>query len=637
MFINISKTSTLFLRLTIFLFLFFIQTNLAQESQGCHHYPLKRVDFNTRTDFPKVDVFWYPEWLKAHHDEKIYPKPLSSLEKWKHPLFNNAFPYTMHEDTHSTDVSNFKGPVPDGINVQYFHVLEKGKKFSGMAPTFNFISKDTLVTLSFGRSETHMLLIFAGDTLKLLDAVKVPGREYSALSLISKEKRLALFRNTMGGAYSYLSKKRFMYIPGVNNDIIRIPVKFGKFDLENVDYINVTEQMQRGNILDKEINASARTNHLTAILPDAQANVWFTSQQGIIGVIHHEDKDKGGCAKVYSEFISHVKLIDKLNYYKNTHYKDFSELPDFIKNAQKMSPELREKFRKYYGIKKSNFEQIQNSFAVGKDGVYIVTDLALYKLWFNDKTKAIEFDPKWEKNFTGGGLIYDNDFKLKPGHLNAGSGTTPTLMDDRFVAIVDNAPGRVNICIFSQETGELIDKLPLFEEGKSACENSIVAYKNSFIVANTYGYIDPFNDNETAGGIMRFDYNEKTGHFEPVENWPDYDFPLDVKTATPKLSTPRGLIYFYNREDKAGKNAYRRWQLSTLDYRTGKKVFSIIPYFEEGDFNDNVKGLIRKMSLGKENYDLKVFNNLWGTFEFGPDNSLYIGAYRGFIKFSSKK
>ena len=625
--------------LFVFLYIVFFLSGIyiyAQNNNACHHYHLKRVDFQARVDFTKTEAVWYPEWVKSHKGKKVYPKALPPLDKWSHPRFNNDFPFTMHEDSYSSDVSNFPGPIPDGIKVQYFHVLEKGKKFSGMAPTFNFISKDTLLTISFGRSETHLLLLYVGDTIKLLDAVEIPGREYSGLSLISKKKRLALFRNTMGGAYSYLSKDKQMFIPGVNNDIIRIPVKFGKFDLKNVDYINITDQMERGNIMSKELDKMARTNHLTAIMPDSFANVWYTSQQGIVGLVHHSDRSETGCSKVYSDFIARIGLIQKLNYYKKTNYKSVDDLPDFVLNAKKMSPELREKFKDYYQIKKSNFEQIQNSFAVGKDGIYIVTDLALYKLRFNEETKMIEMDPEWENNFVGGGLIYDNDFLRKPGHLNAGSGTSPTLMDDRFVAIVDNAPNQVNICIFSQKTGKLIDKLPLFELNKSACENSIIAYKNTFVVANTYGYVDPFNNNETAGGIMRFDFNEKTGHFEEHKNWPDYDQPLDAKTATPKLSTPHGLVYFYNREDKNTSSAYKRWQLTTLDFRTGKKVFSIIPYFDKGGFNDNVKGLVLKMSLGKENYDVKVFNNLWGTFEFGPNNSLYIGAYRGFVRFSSE-
>jgi len=67
----------------------------------------------------------------------------------------------------------------------------------------------------------------------------------------------------------------------------------------------------------------------------------------------------------------------------------------------------------------------------------------------------------------------------------------------------------------------------------------------------------------------------------------------------------------------------------------GLKVISIIPYFDEGGFDDSVKGLKVKMSLGKKDYDRKVFNNLWGTFAFGPNNSLYIGVYRGFVRFRS--
>ena len=34
-------------------------------------------------------------------------------------------------------------------------------------------------------------------------------------------------------------------------------------------------------------------------------------------------------------------------------------------------------------------------------------------------------------------------------------------------------------------------------------------------------------------------------------------------------------------------------------------MFSIIPYFDKGGFNDNVKGLVLKMSLGKEDMILK--------------------------------
>jgi len=344
----------------------------------------------------------------------------------------------MHEDSKSSDVSNYQGPIPKNVNVQYFHVLETGPEFSGMAPAFNFIAEDTLLTLSYGRAHTHLTLVYVGDTMKLLDAVKVPGREHSTLSLISKEKRMDIFRNTMGGAYSYLSKERYMYIPGVNNDIMRIFVGNGKFDLNKVDYLNVTSQMEWGNILDKDLDPHKRVNHLTSIIPDKFGNIWFSSQQGIVVIIHHSDLTGNGCPKVYARMITHFGLVEKLNYYKGTKYKDYDDLPDFITGAEHATPEMRQHFVDYYHINKSNFEQIQNSFAVGEDGVYIVTDLALYKLRFNEEKKDLELDPEWLPNFVGKGLIYENDFTRKPGHLNAGSGTSPALMDHRFVAIVDN-------------------------------------------------------------------------------------------------------------------------------------------------------------------------------------------------------
>ncbi len=132
---------------------------------------------------------------------------------------------------------------------------------------------------------------------------------------------------------------------------------------------------------------------------------------------------------------------------------------------------------------------------------------------------------------------------------------------------------------------------------------------------------------------MRFDYNEEKGFFEPVSNWPASGV-YDCKTATPKLSTPVGMMYVYNRSDK-DYDGHNDWQITGIDYRTGLRVFYIKPYFDKGDFGDNISFLLKWGSLGSKQYDRKVFNNIWGTFTFGPNNSFYIGAYRGFIRASS--
>ncbi len=66
----------------------------------------------------------------------------------------------------------------------------------------------------------------------------------------------------------------------------------------------------------------------------------------------------------------------------------------------------------------------QNSFSINEDGVFIVSNMALYKMKFNDDTKQFELDPEWNKNFSD--LVYENDRIQKSGHLNNGSGTTPS-------------------------------------------------------------------------------------------------------------------------------------------------------------------------------------------------------------------
>jgi hypothetical protein len=122
----------------------------------------------------------------------------------------------------------------------------------------------------------------------------------------------------------------------------------------------------------------------------------------------------------------------------------------------------------------------------------------------------IEMDPDWEVTFNEtGDQIYPNDGLQKKGQLNDGSGTTPTLMDDRFVVIADNDYHQINMNIYSQKDGSLVRRHKVFKYDSSACENSIVEYKNSLFIGNTFNYTDPFDENETTGGINRFDYNQK--------------------------------------------------------------------------------------------------------------------------------
>ena len=608
-------------------------------NEPCSTYSVGDKDFKFKPQRANVEVKWFEEWTSRYGE--TLPEPLPPQENWQHPILSNRYAGTMHEDSFATDVSHFPGPIPANAKVGYFHVLEKGKHLSGMAPLYTFLDDQTVVTISFGRDAATLIVIdISSPPPRVLDSVKIPGRGNKMREVAGTKGRIAVFRDTSGGAYSYLASNGDVYVPGANDAILRIPIRNRRVVRDEMVYLNLGVAVEKGTIVEEILGKKPKDNKLTAIMPDADGRVWFTSKYGVVGVIDTlGEKTEDGCPRIYATAIQLFAAEDKIR-------QLFAPLPEgseeFFADAAKaleeqdidQYPEIRKRFRELFLGEKSGFaEQIQNSFSVGPDGVYIVSNMALCKLQFNAETKKIELDANWKETYPQGDLVYDNDRKIKPGHLNDGSGTTPTLIGDRFVAIVDNGPEYVHLNVFRQNDGTLVSKLPLFEPGKGAVENSVVAYKDQLIVGNTYGYIDPFKENATAGGIMRFDYDETADTYIKREGWPAAGH-IDGKTATPKLSTPRGLIYVYQREEELTQG-HHDWVLTAIDFRTGWRVFSIKGYFNKGEFDDNVTRIVERAALGKGNYDRKVFNNIWGTFTFGPDNTVYLGAYRGFLRFWS--
>jgi len=600
-------------------------------------YVVEDVGFEAVTREARVETGWYPEWTDLHGE--TLPDPLPPHEKWAHPFMHQGqgMPSAMHEDAFASDVSNNGGPTPEHTHVHYFQVREKGARFSGMCPLFAFVDEDTLVTVSFGRDAATALLVDVSGEPKLLDQMPLPGRGSSALELARKSARLAIFHDTSGGAYSYLSQNDELYVPGAHNEVIRIPIRERRFVREEAKLLRLDLLVGQGTPDASLLAGGKLENKLTAIMPDAQGHIWFTTKLAVVGLIDLEDRDQDGLPQVHATHLGYhagqEKAVQVLRM-PPAEAKAFWEEYDVENASVAQLNELRAEFRERAQTTAEMWEEIQNSFTVDPTGaVYIVSNFALYKLRFDAERQKIVVDPKWKPTYAKGDLIYDNAGDKKPGHLNRGSGTTPTLVGDRFVVICDNAEKRVNLLVFRQSDGELVFKYPLFAGRGAAVENSVVAYGDHLVVANTYGYEDPFKTNDTVGGIMRFDYDEAAGTYAVVEGWPATGH-FDGKTATPKLSTANGLIYVYNRGDEP-VNGHYDWQLTALDFRTGLRVFYVKGVFEEPGFEDNTPWVMKRFSLGTKNYDRKVFNNLWGTFAFGPNNSLYIGAYRGFVRYRS--
>lgn len=261
-------------------------------------------------------------------------------------------------------------------------------------------------------------------------------------------------------------------------------------------------------------------------------------------------------------------------------------------------------------IMKLEGEEIQNSLSIAKDGVYIVSDHAMYRFDVDEKGAPVY---TWR-------TVYDRGTVFKPGAINQGSGTTPSCLDvpladgsvKKLVGITDNADGRVNLVVYDRETGETIVTQPLFEEGHSVSENSLIAHGRSFIVENNYsetgaGFLEK---NPTSyPGVTRFDMNEDCTGGSVV-----WESDEAAATVVPKLSTGNGLVYLYTRvqNDDIPKKTVA-WYLTAVDFETGETVYKIFT------------------GTGRN------WNNSYGPITIGPNGTAYVGVFNGLISISDSK
>ena len=255
-------------------------------------------------------------------------------------------------------------------------------------------------------------------------------------------------------------------------------------------------------------------------------------------------------------------------------------------------------------------EEIQNSFAISEDGVYIVSDHAMYR--FDVKEDGTPYY-SWR-------TVYDRGTTTKPGAINQGSGTTPSLLDvpcsdgsiRKLVGITDNADDRVNLVVYDRITGETIVTEPLFESGHSVSENSLIAHGRSFIVENNYsdtgaGFLE---GNPTSyPGITRFDMNEDCTGGKVV-----WESDEAAATVVPKLSAGNGLVYVYTRvqNEEIPKNTVA-WYFTAIDFETGETVYKVLT------------------GTGRN------WNNSYGPITIGPNGTAYVGVFNGLVSITDKK
>ncbi len=244
-------------------------------------------------------------------------------------------------------------------------------------------------------------------------------------------------------------------------------------------------------------------------------------------------------------------------------------------------------------------EVIANSFALDRGGgVYIVTDHKMYRF---DATRRGRPKITWKRKYDRGG-------RVKPGQVSQGSGTTPTVIGRRHVAITDNADPRMHVIVYRRAPKvrhgkRVVCKEAVFPRRKGNTDQSLISAGRSLIVENNYGYSGPTatqDGKSTTPGITRVDFFR--GGCRKL--WTSREI---APSVVPKVSLATGLVYTYTKKPR--QDGIDAWYLTAIDFRTGRTVF-------------------RQLSgtgLG--------YNNNYAPVSLGPDGSAYVGALGGLVMF----
>jgi hypothetical protein len=245
-------------------------------------------------------------------------------------------------------------------------------------------------------------------------------------------------------------------------------------------------------------------------------------------------------------------------------------------------------------------EEIANSFAVDDQGaVYVVTIKALYRL-----EAAQDGSPRtvWREAYRNSGIS-------KPGQSHAGSGTTPTVMSGRRIAITDNADP-MNVVVYRgarRVAGRrVICEQPVFRKGASATDQSLIAARNSLIVENNYGYAGPtavMRGDSTTPGLERVDVKKDGSGCRTI--WRSRE---TAPSVVPKLSLENGLVYTYTKPPRG--DGVDAWYLTALNFCTGRTEYR----------------RLAGTGLGH--------NNNYAPVTLGPDGAAYVGVLGGLVRFA---
>ncbi|PHN93382.1 hypothetical protein CSC80_10660 [Maribacter sp. 6B07] len=511
-----------------------------------------------------------------------------------HP-FMSLHTTNMHENGSATDVTGQAGPTARSrlIDQTYLtYIDEEGSGRLGMLPTLGYRSDGKIVAIGAKASSSteiavteikingwkeYSVLLINPDTLQIEQSVPLPRQEANTSSISTVA---AVLTGTLSAFYQiadaiwgwdehklYEDSSGGAYFTLDNQDRAIIPIAGHEIWIVRFR----TSTSPEITIIPIPDLSSTDGLHSVSLCWMYEDHYWFTTREGIIGVV----TITGDVVNRYNIRLSSGGAID---------------------------------------------EKINNSIAVCADGMFVVSSYALYRF---------DYRPDIDNRFFIWRTEYDRGTVRKCGQLPPpGSGTTPTLLGERFVAICDNS-WNMNAHVFDRLTGRTTSVTRIFQtpaeggntpDGETACDNSIVAFKFKLFIGNTYCYRDPFSPNPT-GGLSRIDINPING--SATRNWTRPD--ITIWSAVPKYSTQTNLLYIYARENI---NDDEWWHVKGIDDQGVIQVS--IPIHEQEMVNGIEIGLIFR----REKVDR--YDNGWGPMYIGLDTwgqpSIMLGMTQGLYR-----
>jgi hypothetical protein len=477
-----------------------------------------------------------------HNAEAFIGAPTTAkaltMEIAPHPHMAGQGVNSMHADAKSSDVH--AGTAPLGINPQV--LSRRGTKMpGGQCATLTFDSDGRLVALCAAISGFRIYLM-EPRTLNLLALIKLPMRPSTWEALYARDKQKIM--DDSSGAYFYLDDKDRVVMADSSQTVRRIGHRqnnSGEWEFYDDGDWNLSDIVPHDCVSPTNRSPEGECDPITAVMPDFDGLIWWVTRHGRVGTLN-------------------------------------------TGSGEVMSMQL-------------NDEEIQNGFSVAEDGVFIVSDHAMYRFEADANGQPV----------IGWRETYDRGTSRKVGTINQGSGTTPTLLGDDYVTIADNADGRMNLIVYQRAQDfagqRQVCSVPIFVDGHSVTDNSMIGFNRSIILENNAGYTHARGQHDwskAGGGITRIDIREDESGCDTV--WESQEHST---STVPKLSLGSGLAYFYTfMQQDDGENA---WYFTALDFETGETKFKILT------------------GAGRD------YDNNWAPITLAPDGTAYIGTSTGIV------